>query len=110
MSDSTSGNLTLPEFVNDQKYILSGQVLNQILAVVKENRVVLTGKTQYDSVGPDGSKLDIDLALSGCTAPESCVPEPDSPGTFVLGSVDGEVDWIETENCGCGTGVDGGDP
>ena len=40
------------------------------------------------------------------------IPAPPDTGTYVLGSIDSEVQWIATETCDCADGttsIDGGD-
>ena len=88
-------------------YILKGSTLMQIIAVIKENRVVLTGKTQFDEVGPNGSLLNLGPGASGDSGGGCGEAPPPDTGTFVCGAINGVAQWIATEECDCG--IDGGD-
>ncbi len=65
MADSTSGNLELPVFEAGKTYLLKGETLKQITDVIRENKVVLTGTKQWEEVGPDGSKINLDATDTG---------------------------------------------
>ena len=98
MADSASGNLGLPRFEAGKTYLLTGETLLAITNVIRENRVVPTGRKQFDEIGPEGSKIDLDLLTAGAAR---------ATGTWVLGAIAGYEQWIPTTSCTSG-GIDGG--
>ncbi len=82
-----SEEVDLPDFDPAKTYLVSGDTLNEISSTVNRNRVrpIEGGGININDVTDDGTWLGIIAPPSG--------------GTYVLGVIDGTVQWIETDTC-----------
>ena len=95
----------IPDNVDQEgTFLLSGSFINTILDFLREQRISVEDNSplQISEIGPQGMILGFDGDGT------DFLPDAPETGTYVLGSIDGTVQWLSTSDCSNGS-VDGGD-
>ncbi len=83
-----------PKLDKTKVYLVSGGEFNLIMNLLKRSRPQATqgGGVQIDQETESGTYLSVLGAQGG-------IPNPPNNGTYVLGSVDANIQWLATNTC-----------